>query len=41
MKYDDLLNKISRYQADGLSTKAGSKTITLGNTKFFLRDIST
>ena len=34
--FDDLLNKISRYQADGLSTEAGSKTITQGNTKIFL-----
>ena len=34
------MNKVSKYQADGLRTKAGNKTITLDNTKKFLRDIS-
>ena len=39
--FGNLLNKVSRYQADGLRTKAGNKTITLGDTKNFLKDIST
>ena len=39
--FNNLLNKVSRYQTDGLRTKAGDKTITLGNTKNFLKDIIT
>ena len=38
---EDLLNKVTRYQADGLHTKAGDEIIKLGNTKIFLKDINT
>ena len=37
----DLLNIVTRYQADGLRTKAGDETIALGSIKKVLRDIST
>ena len=38
---EGLLNKVPRYHADGLDTKAGDKRITLGNTKRFLKNINT